>query len=766
LRNAHIPSTVAVYVGAEFVCSDGKVRHLRRTLVTDYDGNTSCVSKLELDGTVCAETEIESQIGLRLLHPPLRAPVLAQHTLGYVFTASPTDRAAYFRAVLDTQDLEDFRAAVAGLVSQIAAPDRPELSDLAAVEGVPELAPDLKAIRDAKSNAALDKALSSALEALLAAIGVTPKSTFAERIAQLAEALDNRRKLAFPLDLFGRKPLNGWNEFGERLPDHVTTFDRERGAIAEEIRRLVALFESALAIPAIHECEYPIDCPLCGAVKSLTPDRVAHIQKQLAANSEYQEAEKALLRELEAIDSRSQTFMDSAAQSLPRFMQISGAERRRHGFKIERVRTLSGDAPATARWVTASRSLWRTMAAFRRIAQEIRALVKVALHDIGTWTESSVLLDRVERLKQSYDALEGAHANYTSAVQSVGQAVKGAVDQNAQTGGWEELIRLATNTSPLFGALTLHRLHAAKIKAIEQALKEIDAGNGKVADEKFGDLSVEVSKWWERLRPGEPTFFNSVRRRSAKARRTVDLKVTLTAKEDRSDPKLRDAVAVFSQSQLHCLGLSLFLARAIDGGAGFVLLDDPVLTSDDDFRPNFASTVIEALLDAGLQVIVLTQDYKSWKDIGHRWDHRGAAQFQMVRDNAVAGTEIRGQDDALAAMLVQAQPFIHSQDGDQRKNGATRLRQAIERFCKELLVKSRRANGDNLAMITNYDGKNFGDFSAQIHGMLTLDPSHKGKLTAAHSYVTPGPHDDTPPSTAQLKMAAGDIKRLKKDYLD
>src|ERR1700733_4037585 len=185
LRNAHIPAAVSVYVGAEFVCPDGKVRHLRRTLVTDYDGNTSCVSRLELDGTICAETEIEDQIGVRLLHPPLRAPVLAQHTLGYVFTASPTDRAAYFRAVLDTQDLEDFRLAVAGLPSQIVAQGRPELDDLATMEGIPELVANLKAIRNAKSNAALDKALSSALETLLTAIGTTPKSTFSERITQL-----------------------------------------------------------------------------------------------------------------------------------------------------------------------------------------------------------------------------------------------------------------------------------------------------------------------------------------------------------------------------------------------------------------------------------------------------------------------------------------------------------------------------------------------------------------------------------------------------
>jgi hypothetical protein len=54
----------------------------------------------------------------------------------------------------------------------------------------------------------------------------------------------------------------------------------------------------------------------------------------------------------------------------------------------------------------------------------------------------------------------------------------------------------------------------------------------------------------------------------------------------------------------------------------------------------------------------------------------------------------------LATLLALAQPFINSQDGEQRKNGATKLRQAIERFSKELLVRSRHAQGEQLAMIT------------------------------------------------------------------
>lgn len=58
----------------------------------------------------------------------------------------------------------------------------------------------------------------------------------------------------------------------------------------------------------------------------------------------------------------------------------------------------------------------------------------------------------------------------------------------------------------------------------------------------------------------------------------------LSVNPDRSAPKVRDVIAVFSHSQLHCLGLALFLARAQHEGLGFIILDDPVLSSDEDYR--------------------------------------------------------------------------------------------------------------------------------------------------------------------------------------
>jgi hypothetical protein len=78
----------------------------------------------------------------------------------------------------------------------------------------------------------------------------------------------------------------------------------------------------------------------------------------------------------------------------------------------------------------------------------------------------------------------------------------------------------------------------------------------------------------------------------------------------------------------------------------------------------------------------------------------------------------------------------------------------------------RRWRARSGPQITDYDGKNFGNFSNDVKALLVQDASHPGKLQAAHNYVTPGAHDDTPPPKAQLKVALGDLRKLKADYLD
>ena len=121
--------------------------------------------------------------------------------------------------------------------------------------------------------------------------------------------------------------------------------------------------------------------------------------------------------------------------------------------------------------------------------------------------------------------------------------------------------------------------------------------------------------------------------------------------------QVREAVAVFSFSQIHCLGLAAFLARAMREKSGFIVLDDPILSSDDDHRVHFLHEGIQTLIDAGFQIILLTQDQGVARDLGELYAHENIDCFEIEMRDPARGTEVNKTSDSLSAMLTRAKPF-------------------------------------------------------------------------------------------------------------
>jgi hypothetical protein len=106
LRNVQLQDSDEVFVEIR-VEHGGSAHRVRRTLLSDYAKKGDCETRLEIDGQVADESAFAG-IGIRLSQPPLAAPVLMQHTLPYVFSAGPKERSAYFKALLDVDDLDRF----------------------------------------------------------------------------------------------------------------------------------------------------------------------------------------------------------------------------------------------------------------------------------------------------------------------------------------------------------------------------------------------------------------------------------------------------------------------------------------------------------------------------------------------------------------------------------------------------------------------------------------------------------------------------------
>ena len=767
LRNAHLPDGTPTYVEAEITDADGTPHTIRRTLNSDYAKRGDCQSALQLNGTNAKESDL-ADLGIALSQPPFTAPVLAQHTLGYLFSARPQDRATYFKTILEVTDLEELRNSVAVLATSF----RPDDQDrnwarLTAITSIEKAGRFLAPFRTmVPTPTALAAAIEGAVTAVLTSAGIAIPEMGANRLAALEALLLEQRSRTFPIGEFNRQPLAGWSAPSPDGWDKIDGYLAERKKVEEETRRLTALFREALAIPAVDTATQPIDCLLCGTKDGLTPERVAHMRGQLRETEAFQAAEEASIATLRRLAAAADAVDQAATAACPRLLTSPGWAHGQAGLRVERMRELLGPDAAAAidPWLTALRRLADARAAIGAIAKGLKA-------EIAGYVKNPAALDNPQPLKARFREATAAHHGFAALLKPYAVAegvllkqLTPVIDAASETAGWQELIDAASDQDALRASLIERHARAALQEELKAALRQIDRGNEKVLDDKFGDLSDGIQHWWELLRPGERTFFSAVRPRR-RARRTVDFKAGLSLHSDRSAPKVRDVIAVFSQSQLHCLGLALFVARALYEGAGFMVLDDPILASDEDYRAYFKADVLEELIAHDVQVIVLTQDQKTWKDLEHRYLHANIDMFQMALADPADGTTVTNTGDDLMAMLARAEVLARGGHPDLRKQAGELLRDAAERFCKEMLVKDRWTRGDSGAAISDYDGKNLGQLEPKVESLLTADPSHPGKLRSIGRQLNPASHDDDIPDQGTIAVALGDLKFLKKRYL-
>ena len=767
LRNAHMPDGTPTYVEAEITDADGTPHTIRRTLNSDYAKRGDCQSTLQLNGTNAKEGDL-ADLGLALSQPPFAAPVLAQHTLGYLFSARPQDRATYFKTILEVTDLEELRGPVAALPTSFTPDDQdPNWARLTAIAAIKEAGPFLAPFKTTVPAATdLAVAIEGAITAVLNSAGIATPKTAADLPAALEALLRERRSGTFPIDEFDRKPLADWTA---PSPDEWAKLDAylaERGKVEEETRRLTALFREALAIPVINTARQPIDCPLCGTEDSLTPERIAHIRARLRETEAFQAAEKASIATLGRLAAAAHAVDQAVAAACPRGLASPPRAHRQAGLRVERIRELLEPDAATAidPWLMALRKLAAARATMDDIARALRTEIAGYVNSPDTLEDPQPLKARFSEVTAAYNGFVALLKPYAVAEAVLLERLTPVIDAASETAGWQELLDVASDQDALRDSLIERQARTALQKELRAALRQIDRGNEKVLDDKFGDLSGGIQHWWDLLRPGEPTFFAAVRPRK-RARRTVDFKAGLSLYPDRSAPKVRDVIAVFSQSQLHCLGLALFVARALYEGAGFMVLDDPILASDEDYRAYFKAAVLEELIGRDVQVIVLTQDQKTWKDLEHRYLHEQINMFQLALTNPADGTAVTNTGDDLMAMLARAEVLARGGHPELRKQAGELLRDAAERFCKEMLVRDRWTRGDSSAAISDHDGKNLGQLEPKVEPLLTADPSHPGKLRSIGSQLNPASHDDDTPDQGTIAVALGDLKFLKKQYL-
>lgn len=766
LRNAHLAASEEVYVAARIIAPDGTEHEIRRILTSDYGKRQDCMSRLEIDGAVATENDL-ANFGIVLSQPPLQAPVLTQHTLSYIFSVRPQDRSTYFKTLFEVTDLDDLRNNIAALADELMPLNDPLLTKFDTCVGVPTMQPSFASmLHTIPYLETLTARIEDAARALIDAAGEELPETLDEQIVAVEKILSDRRGKTFPVRGFERKELSGWNPPTSEIWARVVTYLDERKKVDKETRQLTTLFGEALKLPAISGITKSIDCPLCGTEATLTPERVKIIRQHVYDSKDFKTAETAAKSALSQLSASAHLIASSVETALPGYLKMTVAKRHVTGFTVARIRELLGDRAAELAdpWIGRVRLLARAGASLRR-----RAITAAALVEEQTAGMSTILdLDKLQSIFSELVTLRGTFSDtieaYKAPAAALGTALNEMLDAESDTAGWQDFLDIARQPESLHVVLIERAARLAVGKELEDALRQIDRAKEQVLDDKFSDFSDLIQAWWERLRPDEPTFFAVLQPRKG-AKRTIDFKAGLSANPDRSAPKVRDVIAVFSQSQLHCLGLAMFLARAQHDSLGFIILDDPVLSSDEDYRIHFNATVLTELLKIPMQVVILTQDHDTWEELETRYRHLGISTAQLFIETPSEGCIIENTSDALLAKINRARSLARGGHPDSRKECGIQLRDAGERFCKEMLVSNRRAKADAVASFTDYDGKTLEWLCPHVDPLLDHDPSHAGKLEVFKKNVNKACHDNAPPSNAEMTHACGDIRFLVKEYL-
>jgi hypothetical protein len=758
LRNAHLPDgDDRVYVAAGVRGPDGVVHEVRRELLGDFAAGSDCRSRLLIDGEQRPDL---AAVGLPATDPPMSTPVLLQHTLRYVLSTEPKQRVIFFKALLTLTDLDELRARVGLARARLegAAPG-PGLQALAALSRTP-LAAFAKQLQQPDAGRSGTPVAAEDVEAVVLKAGGELTGSMSTDLATLADdlatAAAQQRNDAFPLLAFTPArpvpedpgPLD-LSEYGQALAQA----DRTAATLAPVI-------EAVLAVPEYRNLTgQPADCPVCATPAALTPARIQALREQTRCSGAANTAAAAALsrtRQLRAV-------ADQLAESLPR--TAAGAS----GWTAARIedaadamatlglprRLLDEALEAAARTAEAAGNCLRAARRWSDVLRDAEGLLQRRADvpaDAGTHTGLTAALGELRAARAASDAAAAA----------LSTQVVPAVDARAATPGLTELRAVVDRARQLPSELQAEAARAARIGRLQAAEKALETATSRVLDRRFEQMSDAISRWWLTVRPEELVGFGGVQRRAG-GRLFVNLTAALRS-DLHSTPVERDALGVYSDSQLNALGLATFLARAQLLDLPLLVLDDPIPGSDGDHRLTFAQHTLDALLGDGRQVILTTFDHKLADLAATLHAHREHLTYELTLTDPLAGTEPTQTSDAFSRFMLEAEDTINSPTPQGRRAACGSYRSAAERLAKQIIATGRTHAGQPCSVSDVERGaKVLGELVPLVRE-FALDSAEKGQWTSFGKILNPGNHDDEVPATAALKVVRGNLRAIAKAH--
>jgi hypothetical protein len=645
IGNQFRPQGAATWVEATFSVGDGTEVVLRRLLIEDFSSakNARCKSILYCDGEVLDEREAEALLA-RLFGGV--APLLMQHTLRTFVHSSPAARRDYFERLLHLNDLTHLiEKAVVGdarLREFPSANGSVALRTWTAIRGMSPAGQVRKHLHRLERCA--NDQLRANIEAVLMEIAsaeftalVAGHSGLPATVTALKREQQRARQRSFS-QLSVLRPKRGFDESVNAeldassrgvLIDNLIEAGRKlatartAAALVGESQLAVAQAFSLLqGVGLIDPDEARQTCPLCeGSPESLLGARVASVRTWEPVRAAVAMAEDNARKAASALKAELRSMWKLRSDLLPKKPDnttwveaiqnaapiVRDAALRAHGRLTSSLDELAAFDSSV---ITLGRAL-----ATDAIADQVFAILEKSRADIEHGAGTIPELTGVYR--RAFAELESA----------VGvQAKDDPVYARRET--W---LGAATSIEVIIVDLRWERAKVAAQESLRRAREALMTVRQTVLEARRTAFSEGMTEVWRTLRQDKGSSFSTLLIPPPRGRGfpvEIEVKARLNGP---NGAKEVDALRVFSESQVHVLGIAAFVTRSKLIGHRILIFDDPVQSMDEDHFRTFAGPFLRHLLEHGYQVIVLTHNQTFDRDLSFQhYDFEGYVTMRVT----------------------------------------------------------------------------------------------------------------------------------------
>jgi hypothetical protein len=757
---------VEVTIGIE----SGEIVHLRRVLVSDY-GSTSTSepsSKLYKEGIELApEDGINLLESLTLGNPPM----LMQHTLRVFVHSSPSERRDYFETLLRLDELTSLiEKAVIGNARL------PEFRSPTGAVALTKWESLKQACSERASRLAFTRAERSAPNELRDSLHQTllstaniefPKivmenSTLEDIIGLVVAEQRSQRQQSFPI-LEKLRPVKTNDQQSSQIPTHddlVSQLNLYSDAVstlrvAEKAAKGISDAEMAVssslsaleAAGLISQSPDPQKCPLCyyENLPTLTHSRIQLIHSWSPAREAIGKAQAELSSRIESMKKLLSQIKSSITLLIP---DSPGSDVWDEVMGVSTPSVIGSAQKVKQKLIISNEAL----IPIKRICMQLETEISNKNPD-GEHLRSMAGL--IHSLSENIPILLSEAREYANIFNALEVDVGALSREDPLYRVREAWLNVASDQESLIIDLGWEKAKNKAQRELESIRDGLISSRKQILDARRGQFSEGMTNIWHLLREDTYSAFSQLFIPEPHGK-GFPVKIEVKAILDDGNRQVEvDALRVFSESQVHVLGIAAFLTRVELLGQHCIILDDPVQSMDEEHFKTFASVLLPYLLAQGLQVILLTHNDTFSRDVSCVFSKSDQYTTLKIRHSRRIGCQVEEGNRRALERLKKAETL--AEEG-KLEDAWKLVRLAIERIYLCVMINYGPPDFDPKSWVSQTAEYMWNEGVGLI--ITKTSPGLAPRLKGILDMTASGSHDKQSRGQTDLKISFRDLRQL------